>query len=129
MVEFEEPDSTGGVPILKYKAEWRATGAEIWQTANFSARDEGSEGSLTITGLRPETSYVVKLSAINGKGIGESCPLFDFITQPVRKYIWSFLLFLLPCHLDYFSCIDIHNTNILKLILIIVIALFLATNV
>ncbi|XP_073459186.1 neural cell adhesion molecule 1 isoform X7 [Aquarana catesbeiana] len=85
MVEFEEPDSTGGVPILKYKAEWRATGAEIWQTANFSARDEGSEGSLTITGLRPETSYVVKLSAINGKGIGESCPLFDFITQPVRE--------------------------------------------
>lgn len=84
MVEFEEPDSTGGVPILKYKAEWRATGAEIWQTANFSARDEGSEGSLTITGLRPETSYVVKLSAINGKGIGESCPLFDFITQPVQ---------------------------------------------
>ncbi|XP_040181942.1 neural cell adhesion molecule 1 isoform X6 [Rana temporaria] len=85
MVEFEEPDSTGGVPILKYKAEWRATGAETWQTANFSARDESSESSLTITGLRPETSYVVKLSAINGKGIGESSPLFEFITQPVRE--------------------------------------------
>ncbi|XP_040181939.1 neural cell adhesion molecule 1 isoform X3 [Rana temporaria] len=84
MVEFEEPDSTGGVPILKYKAEWRATGAETWQTANFSARDESSESSLTITGLRPETSYVVKLSAINGKGIGESSPLFEFITQPVQ---------------------------------------------
>lgn len=39
MVEFEEPDSTGGVPILKYKAEWRPTGAETWQTSNFSARD------------------------------------------------------------------------------------------
>lgn len=85
MVEFEEPDSTGGVPILKYKAEWRATGAEIWQTANFSAQDESSESSLTITGLRPETSYVVKLSAVNGKGIGESSPLYEFITQPVRE--------------------------------------------
>ncbi|XP_018424911.1 PREDICTED: neural cell adhesion molecule 1-A-like, partial [Nanorana parkeri] len=83
MVEFEEPDSTGGVPILKYKAEWRAAGAETWQTANFSARDESSEGSLTITGLRPETSYVVKLSAVNGKGIGDSSPLFEFVTQPV----------------------------------------------
>ncbi|XP_077314250.1 neural cell adhesion molecule 1 isoform X5 [Lithobates pipiens] len=85
MVEFEEPDSTGGVPILKYKAEWRATGAEIWQTGNFSTRDESSEGSLTITGLRPETTYSVKLSAINGKGIGESSPPFEFITQPVRE--------------------------------------------
>ncbi|XP_077314255.1 neural cell adhesion molecule 1 isoform X10 [Lithobates pipiens] len=84
MVEFEEPDSTGGVPILKYKAEWRATGAEIWQTGNFSTRDESSEGSLTITGLRPETTYSVKLSAINGKGIGESSPPFEFITQPVH---------------------------------------------
>ncbi|KAM5141571.1 neural cell adhesion molecule 1 isoform 2-T2 [Mantella aurantiaca] len=85
MVEFEEPDSTGGVPILKYKAEWRAAGADIWQTANFSARDESSEGSLTITGLRPETSYVAKLSAVNGKGIGESSPVYEFVTQPVRE--------------------------------------------
>ncbi|XP_068096859.1 neural cell adhesion molecule 1 isoform X3 [Hyperolius riggenbachi] len=84
MVEFEEPDSTGGVPILKYKAEWRLATAETWHTANFSARDESSEGSLTITGLKPETSYVVKLSAINGKGIGESSAVYPFVTQPVH---------------------------------------------
>ncbi|XP_044138209.1 neural cell adhesion molecule 1 isoform X2 [Bufo gargarizans] len=84
MVEFEEPDSTGGVPILKYKAEWRPTGAEKWQTSNFSARDESTESAITIGGLRPETSYVVKLSAINGKGIGETSPSFEFVTQPVQ---------------------------------------------
>ncbi|XP_075695846.1 neural cell adhesion molecule 1 isoform X3 [Rhinoderma darwinii] len=85
MVEFEEPDSTGGVPILKYKAEWRTAGAETWQTSNFSARDESSESAITIGGLRPETSYAVKLSAINGKGIGESSPPYEFVTQPVRE--------------------------------------------
>ncbi|XP_056400781.1 neural cell adhesion molecule 1 isoform X3 [Hyla sarda] len=85
MVEFEEPDSTGGVPILKYKAEWRHTGAETWQTSNFSARDESSESTITIGGLRPETSYVVKLSAINGKGIGEASLPYEFVTQPVRE--------------------------------------------
>ncbi|XP_075047451.1 neural cell adhesion molecule 1 isoform X3 [Mixophyes fleayi] len=85
MVEFEEPDSTGGVPILKYKADWRLKVAETWHSSNFSARDESSEGSLTIVGLRPETSYVVKLSAVNGKGIGESSPPFEFVTQPVRE--------------------------------------------
>ncbi|KAM9299588.1 neural cell adhesion molecule 1 isoform 3-T3 [Gastrophryne carolinensis] len=87
-VEFEEPDSTGGVPILKYKAEWRKAESETWKTANFSAHDS-SEGTLTITGLRPETSYVVKLSAVNGKGIGDSSPLFEFVTQPVRKYTFA----------------------------------------
>ncbi|XP_073441408.1 neural cell adhesion molecule 1 isoform X2 [Dendrobates tinctorius] len=85
LVEFEEPDSTGGVPILKYKAEWRTTVAETWQTSNFSARDESSESTITIGGLRPETSYVVRLSAINGKGIGESSLPFQFVTQPVRE--------------------------------------------
>ncbi|XP_069804833.1 neural cell adhesion molecule 1 isoform X2 [Dendropsophus ebraccatus] len=85
MVEFEEPDSTGGVPILKYKAEWKPTGAETWQTSNFSAQDESSESSITIGGLRPETSYVVRLSAINGKGIGDASRTFSFVTQPVRE--------------------------------------------
>lgn len=81
LVVFEEPDSTGGVPILKYKAEWKAAGSQTWQKANFTSQEDNF---LTITGLRPETSYVVKLSAINGKGIGESSLLFDFITQPVQ---------------------------------------------
>uniref|UniRef100_A0A663M0H9 Neural cell adhesion molecule 1 n=1 Tax=Athene cunicularia TaxID=194338 RepID=A0A663M0H9_ATHCN len=64
-VEFDEPEATGGVPILKYKAEWR--------------------GMITITGLKPETTYSVRLSAVNGKGVGEISLPSDFKTQPVRE--------------------------------------------
>lgn len=28
MMEFDEPDSDGGVPVLKYKAVWRIKGQE-----------------------------------------------------------------------------------------------------
>lgn len=40
---------------------------------------------VTITGLKPESRYEVKLSAINGKGEGESSPTELFKTEPVRK--------------------------------------------
>lgn len=45
----------------------------------------GSISEVTITGLKPETSYEVKLSAVNGKGEGESSPAEFFKTEPVRK--------------------------------------------
>lgn len=41
---------------------------------------------MTITGLKPETSYEVKLSAINGKGEGESSLTEFFKTKPVSKW-------------------------------------------
>uniref|UniRef100_A0AAQ5X5Y5 Neural cell adhesion molecule 1b n=1 Tax=Amphiprion ocellaris TaxID=80972 RepID=A0AAQ5X5Y5_AMPOC len=69
-IQFGEPDSTGGVPVLKYRAEWRM---------------HGSIGEATITGLKPETGYEVKMSAINGKGEGESSPAEFFKTEPVRN--------------------------------------------
>uniref|UniRef100_A0A672MEY4 Neural cell adhesion molecule 1-like n=1 Tax=Sinocyclocheilus grahami TaxID=75366 RepID=A0A672MEY4_SINGR len=40
---------------------------------------------ITIVGLKPETTYEVKISAINGKGEGESSPPESFKTQPVRE--------------------------------------------
>ncbi|KAM9450348.1 neural cell adhesion molecule 1a isoform 5-T5 [Clarias gariepinus] len=80
MVEFEEPDSDGGVPILKYKAEWRTKGQE-WVSKVYNV-EEGLS-SITIVGLKPETEYEVMLSAINGKGEGESCPPETFKTLPV----------------------------------------------
>lgn len=49
----------------------------------------GSIGETTITGLKPETSYEVKMSAINGKGEGESSPAEFFKTEPVRKFPMS----------------------------------------
>lgn len=44
----------------------------------------GTINEVTITGLKPETSYQVQLSAINGKGEGESSAE-KFKTEPVSK--------------------------------------------
>ncbi|XP_076836885.1 neural cell adhesion molecule 1a isoform X11 [Brachyhypopomus gauderio] len=79
-VEFEEPDSSGGVPVLKYKAEWRVAGQE-WISKEYDVEDGLSV--ITIVGLKPETKYEVKMSAVNGKGEGDSSPPETFKTQPV----------------------------------------------
>ncbi|KAL0994518.1 hypothetical protein UPYG_G00123300 [Umbra pygmaea] len=81
-VEFEEPDASGGVAILKYRAEWR-TQDQDWASRDYHAEDGLS--SITIVGLKPETSYQVKMSAINGKGEGESSVSQSFKTGPVRE--------------------------------------------
>ncbi|KGL82294.1 Neural cell adhesion molecule 1, partial [Tinamus guttatus] len=84
-VEFDEPEATGGVPILKYKAEWRALGEGEWHSRLYDAKEASVEGMITITGLKPETTYSVRLSAVNGKGVGEISLPSDFKTQPVRE--------------------------------------------
>ncbi|KAM9370081.1 neural cell adhesion molecule 1 isoform 1-T1 [Phaethornis superciliosus] len=84
-VEFDEPEATGGVPILKYKAEWRALGEGEWHSRLYDAKEANVEGMVTITGLKPETTYSVRLSAVNGKGVGEISLPADFKTQPVRE--------------------------------------------
>ncbi|XP_030250362.1 neural cell adhesion molecule 1b isoform X16 [Sparus aurata] len=81
---FEEPESTGGVPVLKYRAEWKGQGRGNSGQKVFEAQT-GSINEVTITGLKPESSYEVKLSAINGKGEGESSPAEFFKTEPVRN--------------------------------------------
>ncbi|KAM8768181.1 neural cell adhesion molecule 1b isoform 2-T2 [Acanthopagrus schlegelii] len=80
---FEEPESTGGVPVLKYRAEWKGQGRGNSGQKVFEAQ-AGSINEVTITGLKPESSYEVKLSAINGKGEGESSPAEFFKTEPVH---------------------------------------------
>ncbi|XP_031663382.1 neural cell adhesion molecule 1 isoform X11 [Oncorhynchus kisutch] len=82
VVEFEEPDASGGVAILKYRAEWRMKGQD-WTSREYDAEDGLS--MITIVGLKPETFYEVKMSAINGKGEGESCTPLNFKTEPVRE--------------------------------------------
>ncbi|XP_016428569.1 neural cell adhesion molecule 1-like isoform X7 [Sinocyclocheilus rhinocerous] len=82
MVEFDEPASSGGVHILKYKAEWRIAGQD-WTDREYEVED--GLNLITIVGLKPETTYEVKISAINGKGEGESSPPESFKTQPVRE--------------------------------------------
>lgn len=46
----------------------------------------GPVGEVTIKGLKPETKYEVKVSAVNGKGEGESSPAHFFNTEPVSKW-------------------------------------------
>ncbi|XP_039634174.1 neural cell adhesion molecule 1a isoform X19 [Perca fluviatilis] len=82
VVAFEEPDSMGGVPIIKYKVEWRLPGQD-WTGSEHDANDEMT--TITIVGLKPETTYEVKMSAINGKGEGESSLASTFKTEPVRE--------------------------------------------
>ncbi|XP_051257986.1 neural cell adhesion molecule 1a isoform X14 [Dicentrarchus labrax] len=80
VVEFDEPDSIGGVPIIKYRVQWRLLGQE-WTGKEYNAEDDLTK--IIITGLKPETTYEVKMSAINGKGEGESSPANTFKTEPV----------------------------------------------
>ncbi|KAH0623345.1 hypothetical protein JD844_031577 [Phrynosoma platyrhinos] len=54
LVEFDEPEATANM-----------------------------EGVFTVMGLKPETLYAIRLSAINGKGAGEMSALSEFKTQPV----------------------------------------------
>ncbi|XP_026361529.1 neural cell adhesion molecule 1 isoform X11 [Ursus americanus] len=84
-VQFDEPEATGGVPILKYKAEWRAVGEEVWHFKWYDAKEANMEGIVTIVGLKPETTYAVRLAALNGKGLGEISTASEFKTQPVRE--------------------------------------------
>ncbi|XP_054901386.1 neural cell adhesion molecule 1b isoform X7 [Poeciliopsis prolifica] len=84
LIQFGEPESTGGVPVLKYKAEWRMQGRSSWMQKVYEVQDD-FVNEVTITGLKPESRYEVKLSAINGKGEGESSPTELFKTEPVRN--------------------------------------------
>ncbi|XP_028930199.1 neural cell adhesion molecule 1 isoform X7 [Ornithorhynchus anatinus] len=83
-VQFDEPEATGGVPILRYKAEWRPVGEEKWHSRWYDAKEANVEGLITIVGLKPETTYSVRLSAVNGKGLGEISGVSEFKTQPVH---------------------------------------------
>ncbi|XP_072557985.1 neural cell adhesion molecule 1a isoform X8 [Paramormyrops kingsleyae] len=83
VVHFDEPDATGGVPVLKYRVEWRLLNQGNWTSRKYTS-DDGIN-TITITGLKPVTSYEVKMSAINGKGEGESSAPKDFRTEPVRE--------------------------------------------
>uniref|UniRef100_H3BF90 Neural cell adhesion molecule 1 n=1 Tax=Latimeria chalumnae TaxID=7897 RepID=H3BF90_LATCH len=84
-VEFEEPDATGGVPVLKYLAEWRVSGEEEWVSKYYDAMDVSMNGIIRVVDLKPKTSYQVRLSAINGKGQGEHSAVAMFKTEPVRE--------------------------------------------
>lgn len=59
----------------------------IESIGDFCCHGTGTINEVTIRDLKPETSYQVQLSAINGKGEGESSAAEFFKTEPVSK--WS----------------------------------------
>lgn len=38
-IQFEEPESTGGVPVLKYRVEWRTQGRGSWAQRVYEVQD------------------------------------------------------------------------------------------
>ncbi|XP_077596393.1 neural cell adhesion molecule 1a isoform X6 [Stigmatopora nigra] len=82
VVEFDEPDSFGGVPIIKYRVQWRTDG-KSWNAKEYDATEDMS--SINIAGLNPDTMYEVKISAINGKGESETSAAIKFKTGPIRE--------------------------------------------
>uniref|UniRef100_A0A8C6USZ5 Neural cell adhesion molecule 1a n=1 Tax=Neogobius melanostomus TaxID=47308 RepID=A0A8C6USZ5_9GOBI len=101
VVEFDEPDSSGGVTILKYRVQWRLPGL-VWRAQEYDASDDLTK--ITITGLKPETSYEVRMSAINGKGEGESSEAVSFRTEPTHVET------LTSCFIPAFIPTRVHQT-------------------
>uniref|UniRef100_A0A3B3RMM3 Neural cell adhesion molecule 1b n=2 Tax=Paramormyrops kingsleyae TaxID=1676925 RepID=A0A3B3RMM3_9TELE len=84
-LEFQEPEAGGGVPVLRYRLEWRQAGRGRWDSKLYEVLEAGGPSALTIGGLKPDTHYEVKMYAINGKGEGDSSQLLAFVTEPVRE--------------------------------------------
>jgi len=62
-VEFDEPEATGGVPILKYKAEWRALGEGEWHSRLYDAK----EGRMIKQGVASPTCISKDFLSCRGK--------------------------------------------------------------
>ncbi|XP_058865273.1 neural cell adhesion molecule 1-B-like isoform X4 [Acipenser ruthenus] len=62
---MEMPKPIEGAEILRYKLQWREEGRSQWSTTTVEANN-----SLTIAGLLSDTSYEVRVAAINKIGEG-----------------------------------------------------------
>ncbi|XP_053703267.1 neural cell adhesion molecule 1-like [Synchiropus splendidus] len=78
-VVFTEPDSSGP-PILLYRVRWRLPGKH-WVSSVHSFEENMTR--VTINDLAPETTYEVKMSAINIRGASEMSPPTTFKTKSV----------------------------------------------
>lgn len=74
-VQFDEPEATGGVPILKYKAEWRAMGEEVWHFKWYDAK-EGKSGRVIISFRRKGYSMLGTHSPLRSP---DPCTLAAFL--------------------------------------------------
>ena len=64
------PGSTGGAAISGYKVEYSSNSGSSWSTA--TSNTGSATASYTVTGLTNLSTYIFKVSAINGAGTGSA---------------------------------------------------------
>ncbi|KAM6945482.1 neural cell adhesion molecule 2 [Aplochiton taeniatus] len=80
-VTFMKPDSHGGVPIGHYLVRYREVGSSEWR----DARSHGVQTTVVLSTLEPNTTYELRVAAVNGKGRGEFSHTESFQTLPIRE--------------------------------------------
>ncbi|XP_048866768.1 neural cell adhesion molecule 2 isoform X2 [Brienomyrus brachyistius] len=80
-VNFMKPDSHGGVPISHYLVRYRDVGLQEWK----DVKSHGVQTMVQLTDLEPNSTYEVRVAAVNGKGQGEFSYVESFQTLPIRE--------------------------------------------
>uniref|UniRef100_A0A4W4GSM8 Neural cell adhesion molecule 2 n=1 Tax=Electrophorus electricus TaxID=8005 RepID=A0A4W4GSM8_ELEEL len=80
-VTFMKPDSHGGVPIGHYIVNYKDQSSQEWKTV----KSLGVQTMVLLTNLEPNTTYEVRVAAVNGKGQGEYSHMEAFQTLPIRE--------------------------------------------
>ncbi|XP_051912878.1 neural cell adhesion molecule 2-like isoform X5 [Hippocampus zosterae] len=80
-VTFMKPDSHGGVPIGYYLVQYKEVGPQDWK----DVRSHSVQTTVVLTGLEPNTTYEVRVAAVNGKGQGEFSHMETFQTLPIQS--------------------------------------------
>lgn len=80
-VAFMKPDSHGGVPIGHYIVSYKDSTNQDWK----SVRSDGVQTTVQLSNLEPNTSYEVRVAAVNGKGQGQYSHIENFQTLPIRE--------------------------------------------
>ncbi|XP_058152098.1 neural cell adhesion molecule 2 isoform X1 [Dasypus novemcinctus] len=80
-VSFNKPDSHGGVPIHHYQVDVKEVASETWKIV----RSHGVQTMVVLSNLEPNTTYEIRVAAVNGKGQGDYSKIEIFQTLPVRE--------------------------------------------
>ncbi|XP_005460831.1 neural cell adhesion molecule 2 isoform X1 [Oreochromis niloticus] len=80
-VTFMKPDSHGGVPINYYLVQYKEVGSQDWR----DVKSHSVQTTVVLTGLEPNTTYEVRVAAVNGKGQGDFSHTETFQTLPIRE--------------------------------------------
>ncbi|EPQ10482.1 Neural cell adhesion molecule 2 [Myotis brandtii] len=80
-ISFNKPDSHGGVPIHHYQVDVKEVASETWKIV----RSHGVQTMVVLSNLEPNTTYEIRVAAVNGKGQGDYSKIEIFQTLPVRE--------------------------------------------